>query len=245
MPRVKTKLAVHWASSVTITAPGWIVAVAAGAHCGAETALGVSPSQPTTDPIATAATVATRLTLCAPTCHPSNSCPTSYGSPPPVGSPANLRGRGGASVAPPRSIRVRSDAERQPVGVEGGRAEGQGDARPCRGSGRSSALGSGPRSCCSGAAVPVRPSTAPRWRAPGVEQRRAGVARDPRGDRVGGVGPAAAGVPRLTPVLGDSCVRPSRRLELPYVYNRLDAGLPVVLRPVGPPQCGIDGFTSP
>ena len=44
VPRVKMKLAVHWAPSVNICTPGWMVAVAAGAHPpagGAAVAVGV------------------------------------------------------------------------------------------------------------------------------------------------------------------------------------------------------------
>jgi hypothetical protein len=63
VPRVNTKLAVHWEPSVTITVPGWMVAVDAAANWGAVAAVGANPSQPRTEPTATAATAVIRPAL--------------------------------------------------------------------------------------------------------------------------------------------------------------------------------------
>ena len=56
---MKTKLAVHWAPWVYIIVPGWILAVAAGAHCGAACAGAVVTAAAPSSALATTATTAT------------------------------------------------------------------------------------------------------------------------------------------------------------------------------------------
>src|SRR4051812_40666185 len=49
--------------------------------------------------------------------------------------------------------------------------------------------------------------------------------------------------PPLRPTLGESSVTPSRVIELPYENPFVLAVGPVVVRPFGPPQWGIEGLT--
>src|SRR5688572_12443691 len=65
LPRVKMKLAVHCAPAVYIITPGWMVAVAAGAHPpagGAACADGVGMTAATSEPVMRAATAPSRRT---------------------------------------------------------------------------------------------------------------------------------------------------------------------------------------
>src|SRR3954453_1582152 len=61
VPLVNTKLAVHWAPSVSVCTPGWIGAVAAGAHVGAAEACEIDGTS--TEPVRRATTMRTRAEI--------------------------------------------------------------------------------------------------------------------------------------------------------------------------------------
>ena len=61
LPLVNTKFAVHWAPSVSVCTPGWIAAVAAGAHVGAAEACETDGTR--TEPVRRATRMRTRAEI--------------------------------------------------------------------------------------------------------------------------------------------------------------------------------------